>query len=255
MKRKLVRMTVSVKYPTEIKVRRNANLIEDLFEEKYNQPMVIPIPDEIDPNFPRIQLQSKNGHSNIAFSQISVDFNVGFDGDYESDYGLCEKYVRERIDMIIKFFKDPEVNKEKIYYTGLSTQIKFEFEKTEKVIEYMKRNFDLKKYENASIYDYSQKVSIVESEKYFQNIAIGNYRDYQQVTVNPESPSITSFVGSEVVSSGLLITLDVNDRYHYNEFGGTYGLDELEKRINYLFDQNRLWVDKKLSEVINLEEG
>ena len=70
----------------------------------------MPIPDEFAPEAPRIVLYSKNGHSQISFSQISVDFIVSFDNDFVSDFNKTREYIQERVSLIIDLLKKIGIN-------------------------------------------------------------------------------------------------------------------------------------------------
>ena len=85
---KFMQAQFSFKYEPQIKIRRNVNQIEDLLQDYYGTPQVMPIPDDFAAEAPRIILKSHNGHSQISFSQISMDFTVNFDGAYPDNFEL-----------------------------------------------------------------------------------------------------------------------------------------------------------------------
>ena len=74
---KFVQAQFSLKYEPRWKIRRDANHIEDLLQEYYGTPQIMPLPDDIAAEAPRIVFASHGGHSQINFSQISADFTVG----------------------------------------------------------------------------------------------------------------------------------------------------------------------------------
>ena len=57
---KFVQAQFSLKYEPQLKIRRSANQIEDLLQEYYGAPQVIPIPDDIAAEAPRIVLSAHN---------------------------------------------------------------------------------------------------------------------------------------------------------------------------------------------------
>mgnify|MGYP004501909223 CR=1 FL=1 len=97
-----VQAQFSLKYEPQPKIRRYVNDIEDFLEQHYGAPQTMPLPDEIAPEAPRIILYSKNGHSQIVFSQISVDFIVTFDSDFLNDFSKTQVYIQERVALIIE---------------------------------------------------------------------------------------------------------------------------------------------------------
>ena len=58
----------SLKYEPHMKIRRNANQIEDLLKEHYGVPQVMPIPDDFAAEAPRVVFTSHKAHSQISFS-------------------------------------------------------------------------------------------------------------------------------------------------------------------------------------------
>ena len=99
---RFVQAQFSLKYEPQIKIRRYVNDIEDFLQEHYGTPQMVPLPDEVSPESPRIILYSKNGHSQISFSQISVDFIVNFDNDFLSDFRKTQEYIQRRVALVIK---------------------------------------------------------------------------------------------------------------------------------------------------------
>ena len=107
---KFIQAQFSLKYEPQIKIRRSVNDIEDFLQQHYGTPQTMPLPDEFAPEAPRIVLYSKNGHSQISFSQISVDFIVNFDDVYLNDFIKTKEYIQERITLIIELLKKININ-------------------------------------------------------------------------------------------------------------------------------------------------
>jgi hypothetical protein len=78
-------------------VRRLVNDFEDRLAGRYGQPQTIPVPDELDPNLPRVMFQSLGGHSQVAISQVSVSLNVTYDQEWMTDELKRDSYLRERV--------------------------------------------------------------------------------------------------------------------------------------------------------------
>lgn len=243
MKKEIKSINISIKHPKYEKVRRQANTIEDLFEEFYLQPTVLPIPDEIDPIFPRISINSKNGHSNINFSQIGVDFNVIYDDKYSFDYSLCEDYIKERMKLIQTYLNQSKI--EQYYYVGIMCQVKFnyegEFDEIHQIQDYYLKQFDV-----ANLYDFNQKITLLEEDTYFHNITLSNYRDYTGDIINQDSPAILSFEKAKISENGIVVTIDINNRYQYTSKGILFETAKLDDSLNYLYSKNREWIDKRI---------
>lgn len=100
---KFIQAQFSLKYEPQIKIRRSVNDIEDFLQQHYGTPQTMPLPDEFAPEAPRIVLYSKNGHSQISFSQISVDFIVNFDDVYLNDFIKTKEYIQERLLLLLNY--------------------------------------------------------------------------------------------------------------------------------------------------------
>ena len=50
-------------------------------------------------------ISSKNGHSQINFSPISVDFIANFDNEFMNDFLKTREYIQERVKLIVELLK------------------------------------------------------------------------------------------------------------------------------------------------------
>ena len=247
MKAAIQSINIGIKFPIHREVRRQANDIEDMFKEYYNQPTVISIPDEVEPLIPRISIISKYGHSQINFSQIGVDFNVNFDDEYKYDYTKCEKYIDFRLRLINEYLKKSNIDT--LYYIGMNSGIRFASEDGFNEVDEIKSMY-LKNMKIDNLYDYTEKITLLENEEYYHNISIGNYRDFTGNIINSSNPAIVCFEKAEVSQKGLLVNIDINNRYKYTMNGGTTRTDELNDVFDYLYEANREWVDNKIYEFL-----
>ena len=243
MLREIQSINVSLKFPYKEKIRRLSNDIEDLFSSLYNQPTVLPVPDEIEPMIPRITLNSKNGHSSINFSQVSIDFVVNFDDNYRYDYNMCEAYIKERMSLIHEFLKKSEI--ESIYYIGLTTQIRYVEESVQDEIALLKESY-LTGFDTENLYDYNQKITLLDNDEYFNNITIGNYRDYAGEIINSHIAAIVSFEKAKVHQKGIFVILDINNRYKYTIKGQSTPTESLDSVFEKIYSDNREWINEKV---------
>lgn len=252
MKKEIQNINITIKFPYRVKIRRDANLIEDMFSDFYLQPTVMPIPDEIEPMIPRITLNSKNGHSIINFNQIGIDFMVNFDDQYRYDYDKCETYIRHRMTKLHEYLISIEMSE--IYYIGITTQIRFVIEDSMNEIEELKQKY-LSTQEVTNLYDYNEKITLLEGEEYFENITIGNFRDFNGNIINGHIPAIVSFEKAQVAQKGFFVVLDINNRYKYTMKGDTTPIDQLEVTFEHLYSKNRNWIsDKMLTYLPDMKE-
>ena len=247
MLREIQSINVSLKFPYKEKIRRLANDVEDLFSNLYHQPTVLPVPDEIEPMIPRITLNSKKGHSTINISQIGIDFVVNFDDKYRYDYNKCENYIKERMVLVHKFLKTSKIDT--IYYIGVTTQIRYLNDGSEDEIQLLKKTY-LKDFDTDNLYDYNQKITLLENNEYYHNITIGNYRDYTGEIINGHIPAIVSFEKAKVHQKGIFVVLDINNRHKYINNGKSIATESLDKVFEDIYSYNRDWINSKVYKYI-----
>ena len=172
---KFIQAQFSLKYEPQIKIRRSVNDIEDFLQQHYGTPQTMPLPDEFAPEAPRIVLYSKNGHSQISFSQISVDFIVNFDDVYLNDFIKTKEYIQERITLIIELLKKININE--YLFCGITYNSHLDIG-NQKPIEYI-RKFLREDILQNNLYEASQNIACVIDERFFINQQIGTYKEFQ----------------------------------------------------------------------------
>lgn len=243
MKAAIQSINIGIKFPINKEVRRQVNDIEDMFAGYYSQPNVVSIPDEIEPLIPRISITSKYGHSQINFSQIGVEFNVSFDDEYKYDYAKCEEYIDFRLKLVKEYLEKSRI--ETLYYIGMNTRIRFASEADFNEIDAIKSMY-LRDVEVDNLYDYTEKITLLDNEEYYHNLSIGNYRDFIGNVINANNPAIVCFEKAEVSQKGLQVSIDINNRHKYTMNGRTIKTDELSSAFEYIYNANREWIDTKI---------
>ena len=206
---KFVQAQFSLKYEPQLKIRRSANDIEDFLQQHYGTPQTMPLPDEFAPEAPRIILYSKNGHSQISFSQISVDFIANFDGEFLNNFTKTKEYIQERITLIIELLKKIGINE--YLFCGVTYNAHLDIG-AQSPIEFIKKYLggDIPQEE---LYEVSQNIAYVKNDKFFVNQQIGTYKEFQGRSVGV--PNLFEIESSAIVSEGVSLTLDINNRYQY----------------------------------------
>ena len=230
-----VQAQFSLKFEPQVKIRRSVNQIEDCLVGNYGTPQTIPIPDDFAAEAPRIVLNSHNGHSQISFSQISVDLTVNFDGEYRKEFELTKKYISARLDMLKDLLKTIEINQ--YYFAGISYNIHLDT-KGKSPSEYMAKIFgdDL---DCSDLYEASQRKAIIKDAKFFVNEQVGTFREYQSRGSN--IPELLNINNSILNSEGVSLSLDVNDRYEYLQKGVSKNIQDFHTtipRIYQIIDNN-----------------
>lgn len=110
---------LAVAFTRQAAIRRDANDFEDALREQYGQPNVLAIPDELDPEIPRIIFSSKHGFSQILISQVNMTLNVRYSSDWQTDISKGRGYLMERVELLsqmLNLLQDPDP-----FFWGLTT--------------------------------------------------------------------------------------------------------------------------------------
>lgn len=227
----------SLKFEPQIRIRRSSNQIEDFLGNCYGTPQTMPIPDDFAAEAPRIVLNSKNGHSQLSFSQISVDLNANFDNDFKNEFVLTKDYILKRIYILGKLLKEIGINN--YYYAGVTYNIHLDTKGVNN-IDYMKKILGDSVREEDKIYEAMQRMAIVEEERYFVNQQISTYKEYQGN--GNVLPNLMNCFNSILVEEGINLSIDVNDRYKYLYTGEKVPVDNLGILIDKLYEviENKL---------------
>lgn len=224
-----VQAQFSLKYQPQIKIRRSVNEIEDYLQEHYGTPQTVPIPDDFAAEAPRIILNSHNGHSQISFSQISVDFTVSFDGDYRTDFGLTQKYILERIGILKDLLE--KIGICDFYFAGITYNMHLNTEHQD-YISYMRKILGLDECKN--MYEATRRVATTVDNQFFVNEQIGTYKEYQNKGAS--IPNLMDFVNSKLVDEGINLSIDINNRFEYLQTGESKKLDTFDAIITKIYN-------------------
>lgn len=224
-----VQAQFSLKYEPQPKIRRYVNDIEDFLEQHYGAPQTMPLPDEIAPEAPRIILYSKNGHSQIVFSQISVDFIVTFDSDFLNDFSKTQVYIQERVALIIELLKKININE--YLFCGITYNVRLDIGE-QRPIEFI-RGYLGGDVPQDGLYEASQNIACVRDGKFFVNQQIGTYKEFQG---RPGiDPNLFEIGNSVIVSEGISLVLDINNRYQYVYQNKKNSIDECMADVYTIF--------------------
>lgn len=221
----------SLKFEPKIRIRRNVNQIEDALSDYYGVPQILPIPDEFAADAPRIILSSKNGHSQISFSQISADMIANFDGDFIHDFMKTKSYAEERITLLKDLLLS--IGIEQYYFCGIAYKFQIDTMGLSS-IEYLKNLVKDEVNEGEDICDVAQRISVVFNDKFFVNRQTGLYREYSG---NGSSiPDLFVMSNNEIIAEGVSILLDVNDRHRYIQSGGSVSIQFLMHTVSEIYE-------------------
>lgn len=209
---KYISNSLNILFPRESSIRRLSNQFEDRLKGNYQQPQATGVPDEFDPQVPRIIFGSVHGFSQIIISQINMVLNVRYSpNEWQSDISHGRSYLLERVPMLFELVEI--INAEPLYF-GLTTQINMPSKSDDKRILDHISNIFLKDKNNENTYDLQMKFTKIVEEKFFSNLTLQNYRSWkfdQPALIPVKLPDHNATV------RGITILGDFNDRYSFNE--------------------------------------
>ena len=225
----------TVHFPQNVTIRENLFKLEKHFIGFQKPFTLVPLPPDAPADIPRIVAASNGQHSQLMFTGTNVQLTVRFDDNFNTDVCKCIEYVRNKSTSMIDALPiiGAEANgKPKLYFSGLS--ISFLFSEEDGInapIEYISSNF-LKCKSNLREDEAQFRVAYVVDEKYYVNVMLQNYREFAN---GPDERG--SFVKLAPSKEGLLVNLDINDRYAFNNEEGYLSSAEAAEKIVWLAEQ------------------
>jgi len=200
---------LNILIPRQVGIRRSANDFEDRLKDKYLQPQIIGVPDELDPEIPRMVFGSKNGFSQITVSQVNISLVVKYSPDWGANVQQCRDYLLERVPLLASLLKTLSVEP---LYLGLLSHVNLPSDQNDANI--LKKLSDVFiKEQSESYQDIQIKLTKVIEDKFFSNVTVQNYRTWK-LTPGEQRPKLAN---QEAIEKGVSIVGDFNDRYAFNE--------------------------------------
>ena len=116
----LIKQTnLNLVYPRIMEYRKKFANSEDILQQHFMPSTILPIPEQVQDEVPRIIAQTKNGHSvlNIALSVSS--FITNYNGEFVSDWNKCKEYLAQRCSDIYQIIDNMTENNNT--FVGLSS--------------------------------------------------------------------------------------------------------------------------------------
>ena len=225
-----IQNSFSVTMERQVDIRRRANDFEDLLKEKtgghYGQPQVVPVPDELDPEVPRLIFGSRHGFSQILISQISMTLTVNYSPEWQLDISKGQAYLFERTKALFTLLD--LLNKSPLFFSGLTTRVRIASTETDyAIIARLRRLYGISS-KNSNIHDLMFKVTNVHKDRFFSNMMVQNYRVWK---IFDQPQMLLRLPLNEARERGVEIINDFNDRYAFNENSDYYSSPETLKEI------------------------
>lgn len=170
---------------------------------------ILPIPEQVQDEVPRIIAQTKNGHSvlNIALSVSS--FITNYNGEFVSDWNKCKEYLAQRCSDIYQIIDNMTENNNT--FVGLITNVEID-DLDGTGLEILKKSlFGEETEKMGELYDLSCKLTYVYKNRYYINITLQNLREF---SVQQYSNGRTCITGER--KHTISASIDINDRYAAN---------------------------------------
>jgi hypothetical protein len=237
-----IQNSINIIFPRQSNIRRKANEFEDKLQGHYFQPQIFPVPDDLDPEVPRMIFGSKHGFSQIIVSQISFALNVNYSPDWQTDREKRKDYLIRRIPTLFQLLGISGISDP--CFCGLTTQFRLVGKDVsdEDIIVHLARLY-LKDESVQNYHDLQIKKTEVLEDKFFSNVTVKNYRSWKfQGTI----PGILRLARTDANERGIEIIVDFNDRYIFNENNSYYtnedtaaiiiqnGMNETDKIVDHI---------------------
>lgn len=196
-------------YPRIMEYRKKFANSEDILQPYFMPSTILPIPEQVQDEVPRIIAQTKNGHSvlNIALSVSS--FTTNYNGEFVTDWNKCKEYLAQRCSGIYKMIDHMTENNN--MFVGLITNVEID-DLDGTGLEILKKSlFGEKKEKMDKLYDLSCKLTYVYKKQYYINVTLQNLRKFSAQQDRNGRTYITGEQKHTVSAS-----IDINDRYAAN---------------------------------------
>lgn len=196
-------------YPRIVEYRKKFVNSEDVLNEYFMPPTILPIPEQVQDEVPRIIVQTKNGHSMLNIALSVASFTTNYNGEFVLDWDKCKNYLEQRCSSIYKIIDDMTGNNN--IFVGLITNVEID-DLDSTGLEILKRSlFNDEARKMGELYDLSCKLTYVYKKKYYINITLENLREF---SVEQYSNGRTCITGEK--KHTVSVSIDVNDRYAAN---------------------------------------
>lgn len=215
-KARYIHNSFSISFPRRLDIRRKANEFEDALAKigggHYRQPHVIPVPDELDPEVPRLIFGSTHGFSQIVATQVSLSLNVTYSLDWQVDISKGKAYLLGRRSILFKLLDllDSAIP----CFCGLLTQVRMASEASDEAILLRLANLFVRQVDLTRAHDIEVKVVSVVEDRFYSHLTVRNYREWE---LPQPASGLPRFPQKRARERGVQLMGDFNDRYTFNE--------------------------------------
>lgn len=248
MKIRIVNSNFSLVHPIQKELYKKNIDIAGAFKDIYGFFNSMPIPDEVEPMIPRIIMQSNEGHSQITFALNNINLTTSYSGDYIDNYSKCSEYMLARTNKIFNVIN--KIGLEKVLYISLKTRIMLPMDSNCNPTQYLLNKLNKNQIIDNKLTDIQERYSFVKDNRYFVNISLGNYSQYdEKANLNPDDLLLQDFRNSNLSERGITIDFEMNNRYYYN-YLGEIDFDDILKDKQYIYDYTYNFINNDLIDLV-----
>ena len=195
-------------------MRENFFKIEKHFDG-YQRPFtLVPLPLDAPMEIPRIISTTENGHSQLTIRGNSVQLTTRYDNEYSDSISKCLEYKKNRVQQIVDAMPlidgMPKEN-QKFYYSGLSIDMIYnENDGINSPVNYL-NEVHIKDNISLPIEEMQCRLALVIENQFYLNIILQNKKFYNGI-----ADERGSLAGLKNSNDALLVSIDINDRYSFN---------------------------------------
>ncbi len=188
-------------------IRKRVFEFEDSLKAEFKAPFrTIAVPDDIDPNIPRFESQSINGHSRIQVSQTRITLATNYNENFKLDYKHVEDYLANKSSSITKLTESENMD-----FVAYVIELGV-FMDEKKLNSFIKENTGAIAIDD-DCRDFSLSYSKEYKSNYYLNIKCSKFAE-QEMFLHPETKTLRP-TGN--LKHGISIILDINTRPYFEK--------------------------------------
>lgn len=238
---KIKQTNLNLVYPKINDFRKKFVLAEDVLSQNFMTPTILPIPNELQGEIPRIVVQTKNSHSVLNIALTVASFTTNYDDEFGGDWTKCKEYLEGRCTDVYQIINQMTDNN---IFVGLITNIEID-ENDKPGIEILKSSL-LNTNKIDDVFDLSCKYTFIYNSRFYVNIILENSREYNARKLDNGRVVINSEKKHDIS-----VTIDINDRYASNFLEDYVSSKEAFDEIIKITD---LIINEKLDDLIKKGE-
>ncbi len=222
-------------FPRRSDIRQLAFQFEERLQDRFLPPTVLPLPDELEPEMPRILFGAKDGTGQLIISQVSLSLQNHYSRQQKRQLAHVEGCLTGSFPVIfglLEFMLQMRPN-----FVGVALVVNLPSQGDEQeLLEFLCDRLRVA-VERQGLHDLELKTVRVVENSFFANTVVRNFRTFK---TESSSQGVPPMPMGQALETGLQIVVDCNDRYCYNERIGYQSSEEMaRKALRLAIDQAR----------------